>query len=140
MILGAFGPWARVLGLISVSGTDAGDGWILIAGGLVAAVVLWLAVSGIGSRNVLLPIAVLAAVAGAVTAAIDFSSLRSVANDAGPPRAIFAGEVISAGWGIYVALIASIALGLSTIVLWIELQRGPAGSVPTGAAEREESA
>ena len=33
MVLGAFGPWAKVLGVISVSGTD-GDGWLVIIAAL----------------------------------------------------------------------------------------------------------
>jgi len=44
MVIGAFGPWAKVLGLVSISGTDdGGDGWIVIVaavgGGI--ALLLW---------------------------------------------------------------------------------------------------
>ena len=39
MIIGGFGPWATVLGALSVSGTN-GDGWFLIVGGLAAGALL----------------------------------------------------------------------------------------------------
>jgi hypothetical protein len=31
MLVGAFGPWAKVLGLVTVNGTDDGkDGWVVV--------------------------------------------------------------------------------------------------------------
>lgn len=42
MVVGALGPWARVLGLFSVSGTDAETGWIVVgAAALAAGLVYW---------------------------------------------------------------------------------------------------
>jgi hypothetical protein len=120
MVIGAFAPWARVLGIVSVSGTNAGEGWIVIIAAIVAAVVVWLA--HVGRRRYLLAIAILAAVAGAATAGYDLGRLRAVANAGSRPP--FAPDIVSAGWGIYLALIASIAVGIATIVLWVQLQRG----------------
>src|SRR5262245_5278375 len=66
MVLGAFGPWATVFGLVSVNGT-AGDGWIVIVAAIVGAGVVFLRQRR--SWN-LVPILVaeLAAIVGATTA------------------------------------------------------------------------
>jgi hypothetical protein len=133
MIIGAFGTWVRVLGFISVSGTDAGDGWIVVAAAVIGAAALWVGQSGIGWRQGLLSLTILAALAAAITAGYDLTQLRTVANGAGPAREILGG-IVSAGWGIYVDLFASCALALAAAVFWFQLGRRPA------AADRERPA
>jgi hypothetical protein len=51
---------------------------------------------------------------------------------------IFVGDIVSAGWGIYVDLVASIVFGLATIVLWVQLQRSAtAAGAPTSGEDRD---
>ena len=88
-VIGSFGPWAKVLGVISVSGTD-GDGWIVIVMALVAAGLLYLR----QRRNLgVWPIVVafIAAAIAAGTAIYDWSDLNSIADSTG---------LVGAGWGI----------------------------------------
>jgi hypothetical protein len=123
MIIGAFGTWVRVLGLVSVTGTGAGDGWIVVAAAVIGAVSLFLARSGTRPRIYFLPVAILAGLGGAALAGYDLGSLRSLANDANTRVPFIPGDVINASWGIYVALIASCGLALASALLWFELDR-----------------
>ena len=109
MVLGAFGPWAKVLGIISVNGTD-GDGWIVI---VAAALAVGLIVLRERRRMGVWPVvmALIAAVLAAGTAIYDWSDLNRVASETG---------VIDAGWGIYVATIGSVSLVLACIGLLVE--------------------
>jgi hypothetical protein len=123
MIVGAFGPWAHVLGFISVSGTGAGDGWIVVAAAILGAIFLWLGQTGTGRRRLLLAVAILAGLAAAITSGYDLSELRKVANNGGPPREIFGTDIVDAGWGIYTDLFASCVFALATALAWFQLER-----------------
>jgi len=111
MLVGAFGPWAKVL-FITINGTDDGrDGWVVVGAAGVAAVVL---LAYLRARRRWLPaIPFLAGCLGAVTAGYDISDINGT----------FGGDVASAEWGIYLALIASVSLILASLALI--LRSGP---------------
>jgi hypothetical protein len=109
MIIGGVGPWATVLDIVTVNGTN-GDGWLVIAAALIAGIMLlvWN-----GRRRAVWPL-VVAAVLGvlsALVAIVDLASIEDLVEDE------FRGtEVVDAAWGIYLALIASLALTIAAAV------------------------
>jgi len=99
MIIGGFGPWATVLGALSVSGTN-GDGWFLIIGGIAAGALLFTHASKPRSWK-----AILMTVIGlicAIVAVVDLADIHNVAGDSS--------GMVSAAWGIYISLLASLGL------------------------------
>ena len=123
MVIGAVGPWAKVLGTITINGTDGGrDGWIVIGAAAVAAILLL--VYSRRRRRWLLVLSVLAGLAGAGTAAYDLVDIGSRF-----PGSSFGGSgLVSVGWGIYVALIGSVSLVVAAVAL---------GFRPSAARARE---
>ncbi len=109
--IGGFGAWATVF-VVSVDGTQ-GDGWFVIVGGVVGGV---LAYTARRSRWASVS-ALLAGVVGVAVTAHDFSHLESAINHSGP----FA-PVVHVGWGLIVALLASISMALAGLV---GLAQGP---------------
>src|SRR5262245_33628816 len=109
MVLGAFGPWVELLGL-SAGGTDGdNDGWLVIAVAVVAgAIFLW-------QRRT--PRAGAAALAGGVLGAIitiyDRSNVGDAATEVGQ-----AGELVEVGWGLNLAIAASVSLAIAGVV-WV---------------------
>lgn len=107
MVAGGFGPWSRVLNVVTTNGTD-GDGWIVIGAGLVA-----LALVALHARfktNVAsLLVALLAALIAAATAIYDWTDLHRVSNETI--------GLIHPGWGIYLASIGSVSLAASCVAL-----------------------
>jgi hypothetical protein len=123
MVVGAFGPWARVLGFITVHGTDGGaDGWLVIGAAALAAVMLFLHTRAPARWQ--LVVSLLAGLAGASIAGYDIIDISSVAS--GP----FGSAIIETGWGIYVALIGSLSLAAASIVLMRETKRARALPAP----------
>jgi hypothetical protein len=113
MVLGAFGPWARILGIVSVNGTD-GDGWIVIVAALIAVglIVLRQRRKLVGLWPVL--VALLTAMLAAATVIYDWTDLNGVADRTG---------LVEARWGIYVATIGSCSLVLACVGLLLERPR-----------------
>ena len=131
MIAGGFGPWAKVLGVITIDGTDDGkDGWIVVAAAGVA--IALLVVLAFTWRRWLALIPLLAGLVAAATAGYDISDINSVGG----------GRLASAEWGLYLSLIASIGLALASLAAIFELKRARTGSdafaVPPPAAEVED--
>jgi hypothetical protein len=122
MLVGAFGPWAKVLGIVTVNGTDDGkDGWIVVGAAAVAAIVIGSFVRW--PRRWLLTLPILAGIAGAATAAYDINDIKSLAPTS---DSLFGSvEVVDTGWGIYLALVSSLSLILASIALWVETSRRP---------------
>jgi hypothetical protein len=120
MVVGAFGPWVKVFGLVTINGTDGGrDGWVVVGAAVVAAIPLLIYAKT--PRKWLLVLPVLAGLAGAATAGYDISDISRLGSGGG----LFgAGEGFSAQWGIYLCLIASLSLAVASLVL---LLRRPAG-------------
>jgi len=109
MVVGAFGPWVELLGL-SAGGTDGNnDGWLVIAVAVVAgAIFLW-------QRRT--PRAGAAAIAGGVLGAIITIYDRSNVSDAAGENAQV-GELVQVGWGLNLAIVASISLAIAGVV-WV---------------------
>ena len=130
MVAGAFGPWAEVLGVVTINGTTGGrDGWIVVGAAVVAVIVLLIVLAT--RRRWLALISLLAGMAAAATAGYDIGDINSLYN----------GQVASAQWGIYVALVGSIGLILSSIWVIAEVRRtpDPATTAPAAPAEPAES-
>ena len=114
MVIGAFGPWARVADLLTIHGTDGGrDGWFVLGAAVTAAVAL-LAFARLRRRWVLV-LPLLAGMLSAAATAYDISDIANAASDG----QLFA-SAVSAEWGIYVALVGSISLIVSPIAIVIE--------------------
>lgn len=119
MVVGSFTPWAKVSAAavsFTIKGTDGGkDGWIVFGAAIAASA--FLALYLVFRRRWILVLPLLAALAGAGTAGYDIADIENVAAG---------GAVdVSAQWGIYLALVGSISLGLATIALMMETRRPP---------------
>jgi hypothetical protein len=111
MIIGAFGPWAKVLAF-SVSGTDGGnDGWVIVVAAAVSAgLFLWARdqpFTGFG--------AIAAGLLGAIVTISDRRDLTA-ADDGNE----LADGLVQIGWGLNLATVASISLAIAGIV-WTRL-------------------
>ena len=109
MVVGGFGPWARVLGLVSLNGTE-GDGWIVIGAAVVALAVILLR-QRLEHGLWLLILAFVAAVIGAVTAIYDWNNISGFANESG---------IVETAWGVYFAAVGSVSLALASVGLALE--------------------
>jgi hypothetical protein len=115
MFVGAAGPWAKVLGIVTINGTTGGrDGWIVIGAAGVALLVFVIVL--LTRLRWLSLIALLAGAVGASTAAYDIVDINSLYN----------GAVASAQWGIYLALVGSIGLMVCSIWALLEVRKPPA--------------
>jgi hypothetical protein len=125
MLIGAFGPWAKILGA-SVSGTDGhNDGWFLAAFAALAALLsfarssskstgLWLVITGL---------------AGAAATLYDRNQISAAISQAGA-----LGQALAqVGWGLNLAMLASISLTISGIT-WLIRTPGSAESAVQAAA------
>jgi hypothetical protein len=105
MVIGAFGPWATVLGgLVSRSGVDGGDGWFLVAG---AAIAITLLLTG-ATRGKMIS-AVVVGVICSIVAIYDLSDAKKIVDDAA--------GLVDVGWGLYLSTIASIAFTVQALRL-----------------------
>ena len=138
MVVGAFGPWALfgpgsaglgslIADSVTINGTDGGrDGWLIIGAAAIAAIAL-LAFARF-RRGWLLAVPLLAGLAAVATTAYDLNDLGRMAS-----TVELLGFSVSAGWGIYVALGASISLTLASVAIMIESRFKKASPVPLEA-------
>jgi hypothetical protein len=110
MVVGAFGAWATI-GSVSVGGT-VGDGWFVILAGALGA---GLSYAMRGSRSAGAWPIIGGAVGLAVTA-YDRSHLESFINHGGA----VAQPPVQVGWGLSVALIASISMAIAGVVSLVQ--------------------
>jgi hypothetical protein len=114
MLIGSFGPWVKGPLGISVSGTDgSNDGWIVVGAAVVAAFFLYPYVRYEATSRMLALFGLLAGLAGAATTIYD----RNKVSDALKFGGASIGQV---GWGLNVAMIASISLAIAAGVLLFE--------------------
>ena len=109
MFIGAFGPWATVFSVLSVSGTD-GDGTIVLIAGLAIGAMLVLHYFA-KARLWTLIVAVIAALIGAATSIYDLADIQNAISNSQ-----YRG-LISVGWGLWVDAIASVSAVISIVVL-----------------------
>jgi hypothetical protein len=118
MVVGAFGPWAKVF-VFTIHGTDdSKDGWIVVGAAGVA--LLLLIVIALARVRWLALIPMVAGAAAAATAAYDATDINRIGG----------GGIASAQWGVYLALAGSIALTLSSLLAVFEIRRRPAVPLP----------
>lgn len=124
MVLGSFGPWAKVLSS-TVSGTDGGnDGWFVVAIAVgAAAVFLWKRETAQAGYA-----AIVGGVLGSAVAMYDRSNLKDAASGS-----------VQVGWGLNLALIASISLAISGAV-WVLTSEEDASPAPTAEEPVESTA
>jgi hypothetical protein len=119
MAIGAFGPWARAF-IVTVSGLD-GDGWIVLIAAIVAGVMLYLYARGSRRNMVLLGVAALMGVAALATVIYDGKDIFGTQTDEG---GFFEGEdLITPGWGIVMAGLASASLIAASVTLAVRERR-----------------
>ncbi len=127
MVVGATGPWVKVLGL-TISGTDdSRDGWLVLGAAVIGAVLL----IGYFFRRRRWP-AVVAIVIGAISGVVagyDIADTNNVASQ-------FGNEVVSTEWGIYLSLVSSISLALASLTLVLRTRRRQAEAPGAPAVER----
>jgi len=105
MIVGAFGPWAKVLAE-SVNGTDgSNDGWIIAGIGLLGGLLVY---AKRESRGVGFA-AIVTGLLGAAGTLYDRHNLTSEISHAGP----LGQAMVQVGWGLNLALAASVSLAIA---------------------------
>lgn len=105
MVVGAFGPWLKVFG-DPVRGTDlsSNDAWIVVASAVLAGgAFVWMRQS---------QLAAVPAIAGGALGAYTAIDSRRLLNDLEDV------EFFKIGWGLNLAIIASISLAISGLV-WV---------------------
>lgn len=109
MIVGAFGPWVTVFAG-SISGTDGDrDGWVVVAAAALAAAVFYTRREHPRAR------AIWAMIFGGASAALTFydrMDAQHIIGGSGP----LGQALISIGWGLNLALLASASLVIAALV------------------------
>jgi hypothetical protein len=109
MLLGAFGPWVKALG-ISVGGTDgSNDGWLVVAAALVGGLI-FLAARTQKSAGIW---PLLGGIAGVAVTVYDRNHINDVSNGNA-----LASALVQIGWGLNLALIASVSFGIAGLA-WL---------------------
>jgi hypothetical protein len=112
MLIGAFGPWGKVIGLIntSISGTDgSNDGWFVVGAAVVGALALFGWWQGRGRWLALGPL--LAGAAGLLVTYSDRGNVTDIESSSTTNLAHF-----QVGWGLNLAMGASAGLGVVGLV------------------------
>jgi len=115
MVVGAFGPWATILGFDTYSGTDGNAGWTVVGAAAIGALTVGILIRW--RRRWLCVLPFFAAAAGTATAAYNLNDISSLNVP------LDGDDLISAEWGIYVALAGSISLLLASVALGAQTER-----------------
>lgn len=113
MILGAFGPWAKVF-VANVSGVD-GDGWFVVLAAVLAGVMLYQHEKRAGAAR--WPM-IVSAVAGAIAflvVTVDAIDIYGGEPAAGGESLFGDTDLVSPGWGLVMDHIASLSLVAASI-------------------------
>lgn len=128
MPIGAFGPWATVFGVLTYRGTDGNAGWTVVGAAALAAIATGFFARR--RRRWLCVVMFLSAAAATATAAYNLNDIRSLNTS------LEGVDLMSTGWGIYVALAGSVSLLLASIVLGAQTERrGETIVIPGSAAK-----
>ena len=113
LVLGAFGPWARVF-VVNLSGTE-GDGWLVIACAVLAGVMLYQHEKRGDARW---PMAV-SALAGVIAFVIVTADAVDIYGGGSGEKNEFLGDadVATPGWGLIMDHIASASLVVASLVM-----------------------
>jgi hypothetical protein len=114
LLIGAFGPWVSLLGVLHVGPTSNAEDTIVLFGG--AALLALAAILGRALRSASIIIGI-AALAEAVYALVRIEHAKSQAGQWG--------SLIAPGWGLYLTIIAALFLIAST---WLARRREPVTS------------
>ena len=112
MAIGALGPWATALGIVSKAGVD-GDGLLVIGAAGFAVLLLWKHAQS-GGRGALVGTMVL----GLLSAAICVYDLIDLESQAESELFGERLDVIEPGWGIYASLLGAAALTAASFGMW----------------------
>ena len=127
MVAGAFGPWVKALGQ-SVGGTDgSNDGWLVIAAAVIGGLVFY----ATRSRRNAGVWALLGGLGGLAVTLYDRSHVQNAIDHGGP----LAKALVQVGWGLNLALAASVSMTIAAAVYWFkrseqEQPLSPPSSVP----------
>lgn len=114
MVVGAFGPWVKALG-VSVGGTDgSNDGWLVVAAAAIGGLLFW----SLRARRGGGIWALLGGIAGAGVSIYDRSHVQSAINHGG----VFASALVRVGWGLNLDLVASISMAVAAAVYIYQTQ------------------
>ncbi|MDX6453820.1 MAG: hypothetical protein QOH16_3869 [Gaiellaceae bacterium] len=129
-VIGAFGPWVKALG-VSVSGTDgSNDGWLVVGAAAVGGGLF------LATRTAKIA-GFWALVGGAVGTATTIHDRNSV-SDAISTSGGLARALVQIGWGLNLAMLASISFaisGLAWLLTFTPEAQVPAGAVPVEVAD-----
>lgn len=127
MLIGAFGPWASVLAM-SVGGTDgSNDGWLVVAAAVIGGGLCYVARRGRWAGVW----ALLGGVVGSAVTVYDRGNVQDAIDRGGA----FAQALVHVGWGLNLALIASLSMALAGVVALVQGRSeapGSATSPPAG--------
>ncbi len=116
IVIGAFGPWVKTAFGQSASGLDgSSDGWVMLVGGLGAAIVLTSFVRDPSrTSRVLRSLLILGAgIALFATGVYDWNNVKNAISQRQ------AEALVSVGWGLELATIASAALVVVALILLV---------------------
>jgi hypothetical protein len=114
MVLGAFGPWVKALGQ-SVGGTDgSNDGWLVVAAAVIGGLLFYVTrehrAAGVWPF--------LGGIAGIGVTLYDRSNVQDAINNGG----VLAQALVQVGWGLNLALAASVSTSLAAAVSWWQVR------------------
>jgi hypothetical protein len=133
MIIGSFGPWARAF-IVSVSGVD-GDGWLVILAAVAALVALYFGVKRPRLRVVSIIVCALAGAAGLAVVIYDGMDIFGD-QSSGDEDDLFGDiDLVTPGWGIWMAGLASASLVIASIVLFVRRWASPAPAAPSSSPD-----
>jgi hypothetical protein len=133
MLIGSFGPWVKGPFGVSISGIDgSNDGWVVVGAAALAVLFLYPYVRYQGSSRILALLSALAGIAAAATTIYDRNHISKALKVEG----VSVGQV---GWGLNVAMIASISLSAAAIILAL-VRRDPVIEGPAQPAPVREAA
>jgi hypothetical protein len=110
-IIGGVAPWATVWNFMSISGTSM-HGWREVGVGVVGLVMLGL----YQLRGARIPL-IIAAIAGALGAALAITTLSKITSGGAITVLGVEYRYMDAAWGLYLVLVGTISLAVSTSVL-----------------------